>query len=537
MTILPKKKATKDKTDSDKSEHAGGHSHSHNHQHPHSHNHSHYHHNTASEVRHDKPARGRTSPTRWLPNAPREELPTHDPGGTNHETCTASISNHNINKRRHRSSPHRTNRKHRGHSTPSQPHSPCAGPSNELENECSGYNSGDEYIAPPPRSDNEEELERWFEAALKEKKGFNIKKMGEDGACLFRSIADQVYGDQEMNGVVRKHCIDYMAKNSDFFSQYVTEDFFTYLNRKRHDNCHGNHLEMQAMSELFNRRVEVYQYSLEPINIFHGDGTYSENEPIRISYHRNAHYNSIVDPYKATIGVGLGLPGFQPGLAENNLMQDAKKQSEEYHIEKAMLEDKMRETDWELTQDTIEEQVARESYLQWVQEQEKRALRQGTRSASATCSSSSDYSHSTFENTSSPDPPRNRSPRLRSGNNSNQNSPTRVEMMDVPTAPSTGQEGSSSEEKKELIPTDFTMSIGAVGGFEETSSLMDNLPPAMFGLSDYDDNDILTQVIAQSQQEYLDSLKKNKNSPQAAGSSGECSTSSSSYTPPADSPS
>ena len=36
-----------------------------------------------------------------------------------------------------------------------------------------------------------------------------------------------------------------------------------------------------------------------------------------------------------------------------------------------MLEDKLRETDWELTQDTIEEQVARESYLQWLKDQEK----------------------------------------------------------------------------------------------------------------------------------------------------------------------
>ena len=33
----------------------------------------------------------------------------------------------------------------------------------------------------------------------------------------------------------------------------------------------------------------------------------------------------------------------------------------------------MRETDWEVTQETIEEQVARESYLQWLRDQEKRA--------------------------------------------------------------------------------------------------------------------------------------------------------------------
>ena len=52
------------------------------------------------------------------------------------------------------------------------------------------------------------------------------------------------------------------AKNVEFFSQYVTEDFKTYLNRKRMDSCHGNHLEIQAMAELFNRPVEVYQYSI-----------------------------------------------------------------------------------------------------------------------------------------------------------------------------------------------------------------------------------------------------------------------------------
>ena len=35
--------------------------------------------------------------------------------------------------------------------------------------------------------------------------------MGEDGACLFRAVADQVYGDQEMHGLVRQNCIDYMV--------------------------------------------------------------------------------------------------------------------------------------------------------------------------------------------------------------------------------------------------------------------------------------------------------------------------------------
>jgi hypothetical protein len=38
----------------------------------------------------------------------------------------------------------------------------------------------------------------------------------------------------------------------------------------------------------------------------------------------------------------------------------------------AMLEDKLRATDWEATNEAIEEQVARESYLQWLRDNEQR---------------------------------------------------------------------------------------------------------------------------------------------------------------------
>lgn len=74
----------------------------------------------------------------------------------------------------------------------------------------------------------------------------------------------------------------------------------------------------------------------DPINIFHGVHK-SDNEPIRLSYQRNSHYNSIVDPHKATIGVGLGLPSFSPGAADKSLMNDAIRQSEELHLEQVSI--------------------------------------------------------------------------------------------------------------------------------------------------------------------------------------------------------
>lgn len=144
------------------------------------------------------------------------------------------------------------------------------------------------------------------------------------------------------------------------------------------------------MSEMFNRPIEVYHYSSEPINIFQGPKC--DNAPIRLSYHRSVHYNSIVDPFKATIGVGLGLPAYDPGLADRSLYEKAIRISEEDALEKAMLEDKLLATDWEATNEAIEEQVARESYLEWLRENENRFHKKFKKSSSpqpttaATCS-------------------------------------------------------------------------------------------------------------------------------------------------------
>lgn len=489
MTILPKKKVTKEKGDGENVDHTHHHS---------------RHHQATSETRHEKVARARNTKSA----AGREDvLSNHDPGST-YDPLEASAGH---NKRRHRSSPHRNHsRKHRGaHSAVAAPHPeyhPPPATAAPYEEEEVRHNSDDEHV-PPSHPENIEDVEKWFENALKEKKGFLIKKMGEDGACLFRAVADQVFGDQEMHSTVRKQCIEYLAKNADYYSHYVTEDFTTYLNRKRMDHCHGNHLEIQAMCEIYNRPIELYQYSMEPINTFHSSYK-TDNEPIRLSYHSNVHYNSVIDPYKQTIGVGLGLPtaNFQPGIPEKHLVRDATRQSEEMHIEQAMLEDKLRETDWEVTQETIQEQVARESYLQWLRDNEKRVRTADNRTASATCSSSSEYTQF-LENMGSPEGRMGRSPRHKT---SCPSSPQRAEHVEVHSSPHLQEQKGSSPTPVQL-PLGSDVPEGATGGFEfETHSLVNQYPESIYAdFANFSEEDILAQVIAQSQQEYLDSLKKN----------------------------
>lgn len=59
--------------------------------------------------------------------------------------------------------------------------------------------------------------DRIFEKRIR-KRGFILKNMKEDGACLFRAVSDQVFGDQEMHDIVRKQCMDYIVSGPSNFS-------------------------------------------------------------------------------------------------------------------------------------------------------------------------------------------------------------------------------------------------------------------------------------------------------------------------------
>ncbi len=84
-------------------------------------------------------------------------------------------------------------------------------PHSSAEDE-TGYNSEDEYSHIGVNLTEEEwsEKDRRFERIMR-RQGYLIKKMGEDGACLFRAVADQLFGDEEMHRCVRAQCMDYVV--------------------------------------------------------------------------------------------------------------------------------------------------------------------------------------------------------------------------------------------------------------------------------------------------------------------------------------
>ncbi|XP_024025046.1 OTU domain-containing protein 5 [Morus notabilis] len=243
--------------------------------------------------------------------------------------------------------------------TESRPSSPRSHGENE------GYNSADEQNPCYVSSYDDVERERQFEIDIRRAKGLEVKKMLEDGNCLFRAVADQVYGDSEAYDVTRQMCIDYMEQERDHFSQFITEGFMSYCKRKRRDKVYGNNVEIQALSEMYNRPIHIYSYSTEPINIFHGSYN-TDTPPIRLSYHQGNHYNSLVDPRRLTIGAGLGFSCLRGTNVDKDQVKAAIKAQQDQQIDNALLAEGRFYSDLELTEKEIERMVMEASRAEYL---------------------------------------------------------------------------------------------------------------------------------------------------------------------------
>ncbi|VVB01672.1 unnamed protein product [Arabis nemorensis] len=243
-------------------------------------------------------------------------------------------------------------------------------PRSHSENE--GYNSSDEHMPcfVPSHPGSGSEREHQFETEIRQSKGFEIRRMLEDGNCLFRAVADQVYGDSESYDLTRQMCLDYMEQERDHFSQFITEGFTSYLKRKRRDKVYGNNVEIQALAEMYNRPIHIYSYSTEPINIFQGNYN-TDTPPIRLSYHHGNHYNSLVDPHRLTVGAGLGFSSLSGRHVEKEQVKAAIKAQQEHQIDNALLAEGRYYSDLELTEKEIERSVMEASRAEYLMEWSK----------------------------------------------------------------------------------------------------------------------------------------------------------------------
>lgn len=182
-----------------------------------------------------------------------------------------------------------------------------------------------------------------------------------DGNCLFRSIAHQIYGNQEYHSIVRAKCMDYMEANSHFFSQFVEggmEYFHCYLRAKRMSTCWGDDPEIQAMCELYNRPADIWAYDsnngARKLRTFHeaisngsSNSSNSNIRPvIRLSYYGGGHYDSVIDSQDNSRNILQSEPGELENEVITNLIEsrrlssivEAKQESDRDATDRAALE-------------------------------------------------------------------------------------------------------------------------------------------------------------------------------------------------------
>ena len=165
-----------------------------------------------------------------------------------------------------------------------------------------------------------------------------------DGNCLFRSVAHQVYGENELHDLVRQRCLDYMEADAGFFSQFVEgglDAFPHYLRAKRLNACWGDDPEIQAICELYNRPAEIWAYDTQrgarKLRTFHEAAGRRGPPvmPLRLSYYGGGHYDSVVDD-KHIDRLLRSAPGEIEGLALASLAQRLTQASSSVlHLEEA----------------------------------------------------------------------------------------------------------------------------------------------------------------------------------------------------------
>ncbi|CDW88215.1 UNKNOWN [Stylonychia lemnae] len=161
--------------------------------------------------------------------------------------------------------------------------------------------------------------------------GLKVKEMGADGNCLFRSLADQLEGNEKLHRKYRQEACDFIEQNKEQYAPFIEDDetIDQYLEDMNKESTWGGQLELQALSLLYKFNYIVHQVDNPSMAFSSFD--WGTVPTLHISYHLGEHYNSvrlIEDPCNGpplTIGHKLEIKNPMVNM-ENNDQEEEKKQ-------------------------------------------------------------------------------------------------------------------------------------------------------------------------------------------------------------------
>ncbi|KAF8101476.1 hypothetical protein N665_0205s0068 [Sinapis alba] len=123
--------------------------------------------------------------------------------------------------------------------------------------------------------------------------GLKIIQVTADGNCFFRSVADQLEGNEDEHSKYRNMVVHYIVKNREMFEPFIEDDvpFEDYCKTMDDDGTWAGNMELQAASLVTRSNICIHR-SLSPrwyIRNFEDART----RMIHLSYHDGEHYNSV----------------------------------------------------------------------------------------------------------------------------------------------------------------------------------------------------------------------------------------------------
>ena len=122
--------------------------------------------------------------------------------------------------------------------------------------------------------------------------GYYIREVEGDGNCLFRSVCEQLEGNENDYQKYRDICIDYMKSNKEEFQPFIEDDqtIDEYIEEMSKDKEWGGNLEIYSLSKALkvNFYIYIYQHRIYIVKNFD-----NPKYNIMLTYHDGKHYNSL----------------------------------------------------------------------------------------------------------------------------------------------------------------------------------------------------------------------------------------------------
>nr|XP_043617243.1 OVARIAN TUMOR DOMAIN-containing deubiquitinating enzyme 7 isoform X2 [Erigeron canadensis] len=123
--------------------------------------------------------------------------------------------------------------------------------------------------------------------------GLKIIKVTADGNCFFRTLADQLDGDEDKHENYRKMVVQYIVKNRGCFEPFIEDEvpFDEYCQSMEKDGTWAGNMELQAASLVTRCNICIHRKSSPRWYI----KNFSDHDAqmIHLSYHDFEHYNSV----------------------------------------------------------------------------------------------------------------------------------------------------------------------------------------------------------------------------------------------------